>query len=114
MNSLIPDAMAQAAGGAPAGPGGVPFIAMMALMFVAMYFLIIRPQQKKQREHDEMLKTIQKGDRIVTNGGLHGVVVGTSDELLTVDLGVHEKVRVKLERRGVERRLEKGKGEETA
>jgi preprotein translocase subunit YajC len=59
-----------------------------------------------------MLKGIQKGDRVVTAGGLHGVVVGTADDVLTVDLGVHEKVRVKLDRSRVERRLEKAKGDE--
>jgi preprotein translocase subunit YajC len=97
-----------------AGGAQDPFglLVPMAAILLIFYLLLFRPQQKKQREHEDMLKTIQKGDRIVTTGGLHGVVVGTSDEVLTVDLGVHEKVRVKLDRHGVERRLEKGKGEE--
>lgn len=83
----------------------VPMIAIMAIF----YLLLIRPQQKKQREQEEMLKAIQKGDRVVTAGGLHGVVVGTSDDVLTVDIGVHEKLRVKLDRSRVERRIEKAK-----
>lgn len=86
----------------------VPMVAIMAIF----YLLLIRPQQKKQREHEDMLKAIQKGDRVVTAGGLHGVVIGTSDDVLTVDIGVHEKVRVKLDRSRVERRLEKGKGDD--
>jgi preprotein translocase subunit YajC len=86
-----------------------PFAAI-GLIF---YLLLIRPQQKKQKEHDELLKAVQKGDRIVTSGGLHGVVVGTSDDVLTVDLGVHEKVRVKLDRSRVDR-VEKTKAEENA
>jgi preprotein translocase subunit YajC len=85
----------------------VPMLAIMAIF----YLLLIRPQQKKQREHDEMLKAIQKGDRVVTTGGLHGVVIGVSDDVLTVDIGAHEKVRVKLDRSRVER-IEKGKGGE--
>jgi preprotein translocase subunit YajC len=84
----------------------VPMVAIMAIF----YLLLIRPQQKKQREHEDMLKAIQKGDRIVTAGGLHGVVIGTADDVLTVDVGAHEKVRVKLDRSRVERKL--GKAED--
>jgi preprotein translocase subunit YajC len=96
------------AGGA-ADPFGflVPMIAIMAIF----YLLLIRPQQKKQREHEDMLKAIQKGDRVVTSGGIHGVVIGTADDVLTVDIGAHEKVRVKLDRSRVDR-IEKGKGDE--
>ena len=82
----------------------VPMVAIMAIF----YLLLIRPQQKKQREHEDMLKAIQKGDRVVTAGGLHGVVIGTADDVLTVDVGVHEKVRVKLDRSRVDRKLQKG------
>jgi preprotein translocase subunit YajC len=85
----------------------IPMVAIMAIF----YLLLIRPQQKKQREHENMLKAIQKGDRVVTAGGVHGVVIGTSDDVLTVDIGVHEKVRVKLDRSRVER-VEKTKGDE--
>jgi preprotein translocase subunit YajC len=91
----------------------IGFLVPMAAIMLIFYLLLIRPQQKKQREHEELLKTVQKGDRIVTTGGLHGVVVGAADDVLTVDLGVHERVRVKLERSRVERvEKEKGKGEE--
>jgi preprotein translocase subunit YajC len=98
---------------AGAGQDPISFLFPMAAIMVIFYLLLIRPQQKKQREHDDLLKTVQKGDRIVTSGGLHGVVVGTSDDVLTVDLGVHEKIRVKLDRTKIER-VDKGKGEETA
>ena len=84
----------------------VPMVAIMAIF----YLLLIRPQQTKQREHEDMLKAIQKGDRVVTAGGLHGVVIGTADDVLTVDVGVHEKVRVKVDRSRVDRKL--GKGDE--
>jgi preprotein translocase subunit YajC len=88
------------------------FLVPMVAIFAIFYFLMIRPQQKQQRQHQEMLKSIQKGDRIVSTGGVHGVVVGASDDVLTVDIGVHERVRVKLDRSRVERKLAPPKGEE--
>jgi preprotein translocase subunit YajC len=107
--SSVALAVALQAGGAQDPLG---FLVPIAAITVIFYLLLIRPQQKKQREHDEVLKAIQKGDRIVTSGGLHGVVVGVADDVLTVDLGVHERVRVKLDRSRVDRRVEKAKGEE--
>jgi preprotein translocase subunit YajC len=88
------------------------FLIPMALIFLIFYFLMIRPQQRRQKEHEQVLKSIEKGDRIVSTGGLHGVVTGTSDDVLTVEIGSvkGERVRVKLDRARVERRLEKGKG----
>jgi len=98
-----------------AGQGGsdpFSFLIPMALIFLIFYFLMIRPQQRRQKEHEQLLKSIEKGDRIVSTGGLHGVVTGTSDDVLTVEIGSvkGERVRVKLDRARVERRLEKGKG----
>ena len=89
----------------------IGFLVPMAAIMLIFYLLLIRPQQKKQREHEDMLKAIQKGDRVVTAGGVHGVVIGTADDVLTVDIGVHEKIRVKLDRSRVER-VEKPKAEE--
>ena len=93
------------------GPSFVSTLMMVGSILAIFYLPVFRPQQKKQREHEEMLKAIQKGDRVVTSGGLHGVVIGTADDVLTVDIGAHEKVRVKLDRSRVERRLEKAQGE---
>lgn len=98
-----------------AGPGGADpfsFLIPMALIFLIFYFLMIRPQQRRQKEHEQLLKSIDKGDRIVSTGGLHGVVTGTSDDVLTLEIASvkGERVRVKLDRARVERRLEKGKG----
>jgi preprotein translocase subunit YajC len=101
--------------GLQAGPGAEPFSFLfpMIAIFAIFYFLMIRPQQKRQKEHEQLLKSIEKGDRIVSSGGLHGVVTGTSDDVLTVEIASvkGERVRVKLDRARVERRLEKGKGE---
>lgn len=86
--------------GGPAGGcgpgGGLNFIIMMVAMFAIFYFLLIRPQQKKAKQHQEMLKAIKKGDRVVTNGGIMGTVTGTAEKFLTIE--VAEKVRVRVMR----------------
>src|SRR5262245_61327044 len=57
---------------------------LMAFMALAMYLLMFRPQQKKAREHAEMLKTIKNGDKIVTSGGILGVVVGLKEKSVSI------------------------------
>ena len=95
MNSLIPDAMAQAAGGAPAGGGAMPFV-MMAVFVVIFYFLLIRPQQKKQKEHQAMLGKLAAGDEVVTAGGILGRIVEVGDQFLTIEIA--DNVRIKVQR----------------
>ena len=67
---------------------------MMVVMFAVFYFLLIRPQQKKAKDHQKMLGAIQKGSEIVTNGGIIGRVTGISDKTLTIEIS--EKVRVRV------------------
>lgn len=77
--------------------GGFDIMALMPLImiFVIFYFLLIRPQQKKMKEHKTMLSEIRRGDRVVTNGGLIGVVNKvTSDAELLVEIAENVKVRV--------------------
>jgi preprotein translocase subunit YajC len=69
------------------------------LMFVIFYFLLIRPQQKTARKHQDFIKNLKIGDRVVTTGGLHGEVKGLTET--TVTLEVAEKVRVKVTRSAV-------------
>jgi preprotein translocase subunit YajC len=57
---------------------------LMAFMAVAMYLLMFRPQQKKAREHAEMLKTIRNGDKIVTSGGVVGVIISVKDKSVSI------------------------------
>jgi preprotein translocase subunit YajC len=106
-----------APGGAAPSPIGmlVPF----AAIFLIFYFLLIRPQQKRQKEHEAMLRAVEKGDRIVTAGGAHVVVVGTTDDVLTVEFteptSKGDRIRFKLDRTRVERRLDKaGAGDKKA
>lgn len=105
MNSLIPDAMAQAAGGAQPGGGAMPFI-MMAVFVVIFYFLLIRPQQKKQKEHQAMLGKLAVGDEVVTAGGILGRIVEIGDQFLTLEIA--DNVRIKVQRFQVTSLVPKG------
>ena len=93
-----------------AAPGGGIFDSMlfpMVMIFVIFYFLLIRPQQKQQKEHDQMLKSIAKGDRVVTVGGVHGLVTGEAEEVLTLEIANMkggERIRIKVDRARIERR----------
>jgi preprotein translocase subunit YajC len=80
--------------GGCAGGSGMSFILMMVAMFAIFYFLLIRPQQKKARQHQDMLKALRRGDRVVTNGGIMGTVTATAEKFLTVEIA--EKVRVRV------------------
>ena len=84
----------------------------MAAIFLIFYFLLIRPQQKRQREQQSMLKSIEKGDSVVTAGGLHGKVTGVTDDVLTVDIGgvKSDRLRVKVARARIDR-VQKSKKE---
>lgn len=81
-------------------PAAAQPIIMMVLMFAVFYFILIRPQVKKQREHQEMLNKLQNGDMVVTRGGLIGKVTGATDKVLTIEL--QEKVRVRVLRTHVD------------
>jgi len=93
---LISPAFAQAAGAAPS-MNFMQFVPLV-LIFVVFYFLLIRPQQKKMKEHRAMLEAVRRGDRIVTNGGIVGLVTKAApdDRELTVEIA--ENVRVKVMR----------------
>ena len=104
MNFFISDAMAEGAA-APQG-GGVQMITMMAIFFGIMYFMIIRPQQKRAKEHRELIASIGKGDEVVAAGGLVGKVVDLGDNL--VEITVSENTTLKVQRQAVVSVLPKG------
>ncbi|HEY5935564.1 MAG TPA: preprotein translocase subunit YajC [Kofleriaceae bacterium] len=92
--------------------GAMQPIVMMLVMFGIFYFILIRPQVKKQKEHTAMLGKLGKGDEVITRGGLIGKITGVSDDgVLVVEL--QEKVRVRIPRAYVEGRWE-GKVPESA
>lgn len=93
--------------GAPAAQGGFDwsFIAMMAVIFGIFYFLMIRPQQKKQKELKVMLDNLAYGDMVMTSGGIHGKVTGLADTVVTLEIA--DKVRIKVARSAIGAILQK-------
>jgi preprotein translocase subunit YajC len=81
-------------GGTPAGPGPLVSVMPIVLMFVILYFLLIRPQQKKAREHETMVRNLKRNDEIVTTGGLYGRIQGLADAVLTVEIAPNVRVRI--------------------
>lgn len=97
-------AMGQGGAAAGQGAGGFTSLIPIILMFVIFYFLLIRPQQKKAKDHREMVGRLKKGDRIITSGGLHGRVTAVSDTTLTLEIA--DRVRVKVARGNVSQVLQ--------
>ncbi len=97
---MINTAYAMGQAGAPAGQaGGFTAFVPLILMFVIFYFLLIRPQQKKAKEHQNMVNNLKKGDRIITSGGVHGTITSLGDT--TVSLEIAENVKIKINRGNV-------------
>jgi preprotein translocase subunit YajC len=103
--NFVPAFVLLQAGDPAAPPPFVQFLPLVAI-FVIFYFLLIRPQQKRQREQEAMVKAVAKGDDIVTTGGLHGRVTGVTDDVLTLEIAniKGERVRVKVDRSKVDSR----------
>jgi preprotein translocase subunit YajC len=104
MDWLISSASAQAAGGSPANP--IMQLLPLILIFVVFYFLLIRPQAKRAKEHKAMVAALAVGDEVVTSGGILGKVTEAGEQFLSVE--VSEGVRVKVQRHTVSSVLPKG------
>ncbi len=91
--------MGQGGIGGEGAQGGFSAFVPLILMFVVFYFLLIRPQQKKQKEHRELLNNLKTGDRVITGGGIHGKITAADPTTLTVEIA--DKVRVKVNRANV-------------
>ena len=92
---MISLAHAQTAGAAAADPtGGFMQLLPMILMFVVLWFLMIRPQMKKAKEHKALLAALSKGDEVVTQGGLVGKVVKVGDSYVTIEIAANTEVVV--------------------
>ncbi|NQU16397.1 MAG: preprotein translocase subunit YajC [Desulfobacteraceae bacterium] len=89
-------ALGGGAGGGEGSSGGFGAFLPLILMFGIFYFLLIRPQQKKSKAHKQLLGALKKGDRVVNSGGLHGLVTGITDDMVTMEIA--PKVRVKVSR----------------
>jgi preprotein translocase subunit YajC len=103
LNAFIPSlsglAMAPPPSGGSGGGGMLSTIIMFGAIFVIFYFMIIRPQQKRAKEREKLLSNLQKGDKVVTSGGLHGVVAGLDEKTVLLEVG--DKVKMTFERSAV-------------
>ena len=103
MDFLISDAYAQVGGEA----GGSLFSLLpLGVIFVLFYFLLIRPQQKRAKQHKEMVAALSKGEEVVTNGGLLGKVIEVDDNFITVEIS--SGLNVKVQRQAVSQVMPKG------
>lgn len=98
-------APAHAAAGAPQG-GGLSFLIMPIVLIAIMYFLMIRPQMKRQKEHRAMLDKLSVGDEVITNGGIAGTVRALGDSFITVEIA--DRVEVRLQKGAIANVLPKG------
>lgn len=91
--------MAPPTGDPNAGGGLMSTVIMFGAIFAIFYFMILRPQQKKQKQHQQMIESLKKGDKVVMSGGLHGTVAGIDEKTLLVQ--VADNVKMKFERNAV-------------
>lgn len=105
MDFLISQAYAQG-GGEAAGPSPMANILLLVGMFVIFYFILIRPQQKRVKEHKNLVASLKKGDEVVTNGGLLGKLAEVGEQYVIVEIA--DNVQIKLQRSAVAAVLPKG------
>jgi preprotein translocase subunit YajC len=105
LDILVSPAAAQAAGAAPQGSPYVSLF-MMGGLFIVFWFLMIRPQMKRAKEHRELLSKLQKGDEVITSGGIAGRIEDLSESFVTVE--VADRVSIKVQRGAVSAVLPKG------
>ena len=106
MSFLISDAVAEGAAGAAQSDGGLLGMLPLLLIFVLFYFMLIRPQTKRAKEHKNMVESLAKGDEVVTNGGLLGRVTNVGESFITVKIA--DNVEVKVQKQSVSALVPKG------
>lgn len=92
--------------GSASGSSSLMMWMPIVLIFLIMYFLILRPQAKRQKEHQKMLGSLKQGDKIVTAGGIHGTIAGVKEKEQTLLVKIAENVKIELARGSVARKLE--------
>lgn len=78
----------------PAGPGTLVSLVPFILVFFVFYFLLIRPQQKKVKAHQALLKNLKKNDEVMTSGGIYGKVTAINDNVVTLEVAPNVRIRV--------------------
>ncbi len=80
---------------APAAGGGFASLVPLLLIMVIFYFLLIRPQQKRVKEHRNMIESLKKGDKIITGGGIYGTITDVKDGFLRIEIADGVRIKVK-------------------
>lgn len=96
---MVSEAYAMAEGAAQGQGGGYQGIIMLVAMFAIFYFLLIRPQQKRAKQHRELVNNLKAGDAVVTAGGIHGKITAVEDTV--VSLEVTNGVKIKMNRASI-------------
>src|SRR5438477_2914365 len=92
--------LAQAQSPAPTGPGGgIGFFVPFIFIFIIMYFVMFRPQKKRQEQQQKLISALKTGDRVVTNGGIHGLISNVKET--TVIVKVADNVKIKMEKSAI-------------
>ena len=86
-------AMAGSQAGGQQG-GGFEGIIMLVLMFAIFYFLLIRPQQKRAKQHKELVNNLKQGDQVVSAGGIHGKIVSVEESVVTLEVATGVKIKM--------------------
>ena len=94
-------------GGQDGGGGGAITLVWFGLIFVLMYLLLIRPQRKKQKEHQKLLGDLKKGDKVVTSGGMFGIIFAIDEERNRVVLKINENTRLEFLKSSIAAKVEK-------
>src|SRR5688572_17801039 len=94
LDFLIPAAQAQTAGGAQPAGGCLQMFLLPVILIAVMYFVMIRPQMKRQKEHKSMLEKLSRGDEVITSGGMAGVVTDIGDNFITIEVADNVRIRV--------------------
>lgn len=106
MFNLISDAYAQGESPAPSiGGGGYDMFIMIGIMILIFYFLLIRPNQKKEKERKAMIDNLQKGDKVLTTGGIYGVVVNVKNEEGIIVLKIADGAKVEFSKAAVQAKI---------
>ncbi|MBE0599325.1 MAG: preprotein translocase subunit YajC [Desulfuromonadales bacterium] len=90
----ISEAYAMAGGQAGQQRPGYEGIIMLVIMFAIFYFLLIRPQQKRAKQHRQLIENLKVGDQVVTAGGIHGRVAAMQDSVLTLEIATGVKIKI--------------------
>jgi preprotein translocase subunit YajC len=92
--------------GQEGGAGVIGNVVLFGSIILIFYFMIIRPQQKRQKERQAMIEAMKKGDKIITAGGIHGTIVGIEDKVVLVQIA--DNVKVKIERSSIGNMIKEG------